>query len=275
MCNNNNRSEMRQASDDEKKALGVPPAYTNVLVATDPSADLIATATITTPSGKQKTFYRYSASFIAKQAARKFSRVKRLAKRIDRIEARVARDCLAKPEAMCLRLILQTGIRIGNPHQGEKESFGAATLLTRHAAVTGDVVRLQFTGKKQVEQDMSFSDSVLAGYIQHRQASGEQELFPVAANSVLRYAKSIGAAKVHDFRTLRAMVLADALLEELSKEGPPTTKKEAKLIKKAVATEVARALGNSPAQAIKSYIESHVWPGVTPEVEEDPQSGRP
>src|SRR4051812_33288938 len=89
---------MRPATDAERKALGIPPAYTEPLVAIDPSADLIAMATITTPSGKQKPFYKYSAAHIARQASAKYKRVQKLGGKIEKIEARIERDCQSSDE---------------------------------------------------------------------------------------------------------------------------------------------------------------------------------
>jgi DNA topoisomerase-1 len=147
------RSEMRSASDAERKKLGVPPAYTNVMVAVDPKADLVATAL--TPKGK--TFYLYSKAFRARQDAKKYARVARLVKKADEIEARIDRDCLNPAGddyhvAMTARLILLTGLRNGNPAQGEKESYGASSLLLEHCVDNQDELRLVFPGKHGVMQ---------------------------------------------------------------------------------------------------------------------------
>jgi DNA topoisomerase IB len=254
---------MRAASPEERKALGVPPAYTDVMITEDPTADLRATAKITSPSGKIKTFYKYSQAYVDRQAATKFKRVKNLAAKIEKIEARVERDCQT-PElrdvATCLRLILMTGIRIGNPHQGKDISYGAATLLVQHVTLDENRVRLQFKGKKQVDQDCTFEDPLIATYVRQRITEGAEELFPVDAAAVLRYAKSLGAQKVHDFRTFHAMTMAEELIVLYTKDGPPTTKKAAKFLQKTIATQIAKVLGNNPAQVVKSYVSSRIWP---------------
>jgi DNA topoisomerase-1 len=254
---------MRPASDAERKELGIPPAYTEPLIAVDPTADLIAMATITKPDGTTKPFYKYSAKHIARQAAKKFKRVAKLGDRIEKIEARIEKDCRSgvnRDVAMCARLVLMTGLRAGNAPQGEGESFGASSLLLEHCTTEGDTIRLQFIGKKGVAQDVTFRDGLIAGYIRERAAAKQSDLFPHEASATLRYLKSINCEKTHDLRTWRAMMLAEALIEELVKDGPPATKKAAKLLRKTVGIEVAKILGNSPSQALKSYIDSKIIP---------------
>jgi DNA topoisomerase-1 len=247
---------MRKATDAEKRALGVPPAYTDVMVSTDPNADLVATARI--PNGK--TFYRYSAAFVERQAAAKWDRVKRLGAKAEKIEKRILRDAQSGEDrhvAMCAWLIMLTGMRNGNPPQGKDQSYGASSLLLEHTNVRKDEVTFDFVGKKGVQQHYVVRDALLAGYVRER--SHEARLFPHDANATLRYLKSIGAAKVHDLRTWRANELASILIEELLKHGVPESKKAIKAFKKLVATKVAEALGNSPSMALKSYIDPRAW----------------
>jgi DNA topoisomerase I len=247
--------KMRPASDAERKALGIPPAYTNVYVAVDPEADLIATAK--TPKGK--TFYRYSKRFVERQTARKWKRVQALEGKLQKIEDKLERDAHAgNGIALCARLILHSGMRNGGEPQGDKPSFGASSLLMEHVVVTGSRCDFRFPGKHGVEQDVQVDDAMLARYVRSRK--GELKLFDHDAAQTLRYMKSIGAAKVHDLRTLRANMLARALVEELVRlSGKPETKRERKALVKIVAERVGAALGNKPGQALKSYINPRVF----------------
>src|SRR6187431_1454388 len=58
-------SPMRPATDKERRRLGIAPAYTQAMVATDPKAELRATAT--TAAGK--TAYYYAKGYTDRQAA--------------------------------------------------------------------------------------------------------------------------------------------------------------------------------------------------------------
>jgi DNA topoisomerase-1 len=251
-------TEMKAATPAERKAMGIPPAYTDVMISVEAGSDLVATAK--TPKGK--TFYKYSAEFIARQADRKWKRVRKLNERIAKVEARIERDCrdVESPDrhvAMTARLILLTGLRNGGAAQGEKEAFGASNLLLRHVNVVGSTVELDFPGKHGVRQQHSVCDALFVKYA--RDAQGREELFPHDANATLRYMKKVGAAKVHDLRTWRANLLARTLVEELLKLQKPETAKAKKAIQKAVATKVAEVLGNKPGQALKSYIDPGIW----------------
>jgi DNA topoisomerase-1 len=251
------RSEMRRATESERKALGVPPAYTDVMIAVDPKAELIATAK--TKAGK--TFYKYSQAFVEKQQDAKWARVRKLGRSVEKVVARIEKDSVSGPQrdvAMTARLILLTGMRNGGAPQGETESFGASSLLLKHVTLDGNTMRFQFPGKKAVPQDVVVTDAVLAGYVRERTV--ERQLFPHDASATLRYMKSVGARKVHDLRTWKANELATALLEELLANGErPKTKKEVKQLQKAIASRVAETLGNTPSVAMKSYIDPRVW----------------
>jgi DNA topoisomerase-1 len=217
-------------------------------------------------------FYRYSKTHIARQAKEKYARVSRLSNKIESVEARIIRDCNVGSEnrslAVAALLVLRSGTRAGNAgqsHDGLHESFGAASLLTSHCTVDGDSIRLQYVGKKNVQQDTTFVDPIVAEYIRERQASNEVDLFPISANQLLRYMKSVGCSKTHDLRTLRGQLVAQTLADDLTKDGLPETKKEAKLLRKVIGIGVGSVLGNSASQALSSYIAPSIIPTVPQE----------
>jgi DNA topoisomerase I len=248
------RGEMRAATAEEAKRLGIPPAYTNVRVAVDPKADLVATAT----TGKGKTYYKYSAAFTERNARAKWARVRKLSKKADRIAERIDKDSRSGDcVAMTARLILFTGLRVGNESQGDAETFGASNLQMDHVSIDGEAVRLQFPGKHSVAQDVTVRDEVFAAYARTR--VGQELLFPHNAGHVLRYMKSIGAAKAHDLRTWRANLIADAVIKQLLEIEKPESKKAVKAFKKLVSEKVAGVLGNKPSQCLKSYIDPAKW----------------
>ena len=262
MCRKNG---LRPATAEEAKKLGVPPAYTDVLIADDPKADLIATAR--TPKGK--TFYMYSASFRERMNRRKFKRVRALMTRIDKIEQRVLRDAQrfeTESLATCARLIMLTGMRNGGESQGEKRSYGATSLLVEHCERMPDGIRFRFTGKHGVEQDYVVNDVVIYNWVSDRMASERVRLFDHDAGATLRYMKKLGCAKVHDLRTWRANVIAEALMREVQEQGLPESKKGKKQMVRFIAEQVASALGNKPGQALKSYIDPKV---IRPLMEEE------
>jgi DNA topoisomerase-1 len=244
---------MRPASDAERKARGIPPAYKSAMIAIDAEADLQVTAI--TPGGK--TAYFYSAGFVRRQEQAKWRRLAKVSKRIDKISEDVeAHSVAGRSEALTVRLILQTGIRNGGKMQGVKEAYGATSLRTEHVTLDGDTLLLSFPGKRGVAQVHSLRDAVLATYIRERKEDGQERIFPHTAADTLRYLRTVGgpAIKVHDLRTWYANVLAEACVARMIQDAL-TLKK----LKKAVAVEVSQKLGNSPSQALKSYINPSVF----------------
>lgn len=250
------RSKMKRASDAERKARAIPPAYTDAMIAVDVTADLQATAI--TPAGK--TAYFYSKAFIERQVAAKWKRVAAVTKRIDSIAAKVEADSEAGiSEALTIRLILQTGMRNGGKKQGKLDAFGASSIRIEHMPKMeeGDSeISLAFPGKKGVAQAFTVKDPVLARHAFRRQQEKAETLFEHTAADTLRYLRSVGGPKikVHDLRTWYANVLAEALVAKMLTDDL-TMKK----LKKAVATEVASKLGNTPSMALKAYINPKVF----------------
>lgn len=257
------KSAMRPATDAERKRLAIPPKYTDVMVAVDPKAELRATAI--TPAGKTASYY--SKAYTERQEAAKWSRVMALQRVMPALVAKIEKDSTNPKSpnherAMALRLIALTGLRNGGEGKGLKESFGATSLRMEHVTVSGNSVRLTFPGKSGVAQDLVVLDAPLAAFVKARQATGAETLFTHDSGETLAYMKKIsgGKFKVHDLRTWNGTVMADRLVSGLLKAGlTPKTKKEFKALRKQVATQVANALGNTPAMALSTYIHPAVF----------------
>ena len=267
------RTGFRAATDEERKALGVPPAYTDVCVPIEKGGKLLAIARI--PNGK--TYYKYAKAETEKNARAKWKRIAKLGVKLEKIEARLEADIARDVgEAYTVRLILLTGMRNGNPPQGndkDKPSYGASSLLMKHVQTYNDKLVFDFPGKHHVQQHIEIEDKVLAAYVWERCCQitgphpGDAPLFLHSAGDTLRYLKKIGAEKVHDLRTLRGNVLANAIVDEVLKIGKPTSKKEFKAMLKFLGEQVGAALGNKPSQALKSYIDPSVIERLNPDAE--------
>jgi len=238
--------------------------YVDAQVAVDAAAALQAVA-VSPSTGK--TLYFYSPEHKALADADKWNRVRHVTRNVEALAARVDEAAEAgKAEALTLRLILQTGMRNGNPPQGalddSKDSFGASSLLLEHVRLEApDTLHLTFPGKKGVPQAFTIVDAVLYAYVQRRRSrQGVVRLFPHQANATLRYLRTLDPEiKVHDLRAWYASTLASALIPEFRDEVT------AKKLPKAVAKVVAGRLGNTAGVAQKSYMD----PGLFPKEEEE------
>lgn len=256
------KGDMRAATADERKALGIPPAYTDVMITDDPHADLRATA----KSSKGKVQYYYSPEYSQKQAAAKFDRVKEVHQALPAMREKWNAEIAARGpnahEAMALRLISQTGFRVGGLEGGgDVAAYGASSLLTSHAKVTGDRIEFDFKGKGGHTQQHSLIDPVLAAHIKKRQSEGKETIFDTNDAKVRDYLKKTGGDfKVHDLRTRTASAMAAHYVGTIDKKGKtPRSEKQYKAAKNAIADKVAKKLGDTRSVVLSSYIAPQIW----------------
>lgn len=239
----------------------IPPAWENVTIAEDASADLLVKGT----DAKGRSQSIYSEAHWAKAAQKKFARTNELRQKEKQIRQELLNDMRSaktKEEATCLLLIQRTGIRPGGEGdtKAAKQAYGATTLQGQHVVVDGSDVRLKYTGKKGVERDVLVTDSRLkADLIRRKKKAGDSgKLFNTDAGKLLRYSKSKdgGGFKTKDFRTARGTSTAIELMKQVKR---PKNMKEYKKAVREVAKGVAERLGNTPAVALQSYIDPTVF----------------
>jgi DNA topoisomerase-1 len=260
------RGTMRKGTDEDRKKFGIAPAFKDIEVTDDPSADLLWTAR--DDKGRRK--YGYSDAYSESQAAAKFARIGALHKAMPKLREQINEDiALAGDDlhqALTLRLISKTGLRNGGEGGGgDVKAYGASSLLSSHARVDGDKVHLDFVGKEGIRQRHSFNDKILAKHIAMRQRMGNETIFDGSADETLGYMKKISGDKfkVHDMRTWYGTTNADVITKKLIERGErPKTEKELKSFKKRVAGIVARDLGNGASMALNNYIHPLVFADV-------------
>jgi phage-related protein (TIGR01555 family) len=254
----------RDSWPDHVKALKLPPAWTDVKINKDPAAALQATG----KDSKGRTQYVYSAAHRETQAGLKFARIRELSQKFDKVLSQnsdnmKSNDSEIADHAEVTHVIMKTGIRPGSDTdtKAEVQAYGATTLQGRHVSVSGDKVRLRFTGKKGVKIDIPVTDPKAAAILKQRAESAgpKGRLFPnVTQQSLLEYSHSLngGGFKTKDFRTLVGTQIAEA---EVAKIKQPTSESAYKKAVKSVAAVVSQVLGNTPTVALQSYISPHVF----------------
>jgi DNA topoisomerase-1 len=252
--------ESRESWPEHIKALKIPPAWTDVKVASDPSADLLAIGV--DKAGRKQ--YVYSEKFAKTQAAIKFARIQSLEKDLPMIEGqlgelRKSTDQKTMDLADCTTLIMKMGIRPGSDDdtKAKVQAYGATTLQGKHVVSEGGKVRLVFTGKKGVAVDLPVEYPDLAKTLAERaeRAGEDGEIFSSVNDKNLRefvrgQLDGFGYSP-KDFRTRIGTVEAQRLVSELP---VPTNEKEYRKAVLAVAKQVAQRLGNTPVVALTSYI---------------------
>lgn len=235
-------------------------------------------------NGKCYTFYRS----INSNYQDKFNRGVKLAYQFESLESKFDR-MIARGNgvsetarlALACKLMMYTGIRIGNegsaegymtkPHPNSTkeprfvQTYGLTTLLPEHVIVAPRKVCLNFLGKKQVENSFVLTGK-LAKQVKAVYESCEQPetLFDITAYSLTKFIKTyVGSAfKPKDFRTMRANMFASEKLSEISKRKLPATKRELNSEIREVLEFVSGHLNNTPGVCKASYVDHLIWDDV-------------
>jgi len=246
------------------QSLGIPPAWTDVVVNPDPEGDLLVKG----HDKKGRTQYIYSERYDSEQQAAKFARISELDEKMDGVRGQIRadrQDPELRERADLMALVVETGIRPGSEKdtRGEVRAYGATTLEGRHVVETETGVRLQFVGKKGVAADVPVGDKSVADMLVERAGAvgPDGQLFPTVGPSELsEYAHGLdgGGFKTKDFRTYLGTSTAKSII---ARTEAPTSKTAYKRSVRAVAKEVAARLGNTPTVALQRYIAPEVFTG--------------
>lgn len=240
--------------------LVVPPAWVQVQVAIDPKADL----QVVGKDVKGRTQYLYSKEHDKRQAAERFARAKEFAKVLPDLRAKILPDLQSDdPEirdaASELYLMDKSAFRIGGSKtKGDVKAYGITTLLGKHVRVLdGDRVSFNFIGKHGVNIRKIIHDPILHRMMQERKKGSYERLFTTSAEGLRDYMETkVQGFHPKDFRTHQGTSIA---MLEVEKRKVVKTDKEFKKVQRDVAKVVAKHLGNTPAVAIKNYIDPAVW----------------
>src|SRR5687767_9599726 len=212
------------------RALGIPPAWKDVWICTDPRGHLQATGR----DARGRKQYRYHTDWRATRDENKFGRMQAFAAALPRIRARTAADLARaglsreKVLATVVQLLEKSLIRVGNDEYAKaNRSFGLTTLRDRHVNVRGATVRFEFRGKSGVRHAVNVSDRRLARIVTNCRDLPGQELFQyldeegrrrkVDSGDVNMYLKEISGQDftAKDFRTWAGTVLVCVALRDM------------------------------------------------------------
>lgn len=248
-----------RAAQARLRRLTVPPAWTDVAVSLDAAAAVQAAGT--DKKGRRQRLY--SVDHERQASSGKFERVLRLAAALPKLRKKLAALAAAGgprgEAAAALLLIERAGFRTGSDDdtKADVKAVGATNLSARHVSVRGDTCKFEFVGKKGVAQAHELTDAALADLLRPRVARGGR-LFKTDDDAVRALWREVAGRgyRVKDLRTARAAGVARRLLDRL---GRPKNAAAAEKQRSRVARAVARALGNTPAVALESYIPPEVF----------------
>lgn len=258
----------KPATEEDRKRLAIPPAWTDVEVSEDPEGVNGLLARGRDAKGRRQG--RYSAAHTEQQAAVKFNRVKRISPALPRFDRQLKKDALTDDSAGALTIIRRLGMRLGGEGEtgAEVQAYGANTLERRHVKIEGRKVTFDFIGKKGVHITIVTSDPEVRRVVQSRldrDGDDTDQLFPeTSENKIRAYLRTHMPEDtlVKDLRTIRANELA---LDAISKRGRAATMAEYKKARLEVGEVVSSQLGNNRSEALKSYINPTVFLMLLPE----------
>jgi DNA topoisomerase-1 len=252
------------------EALVIPPAWTDVWICASSRGHLQATGT--DAAGRRQ--YIYHPAWNEQRQLEKYERILRFAdglpdlRRVAAAHLRRRRLGREKALAAAVHLIDRTNIRVGSEQYAERYgTYGIATLRSRHIAIEGDRLVLDFVGKGGVDQHAEVRDARLAraiaemdelpGYEVFSYVDEDGEVVDVRSGDVNEYIKEIMGEdfSAKDFRTWAGTVAAAVALDELGPVEGATARRRAVTRVCSVAAEL---LGNTPAVCRASYIDPRV-----------------
>jgi len=247
-------------------ALAIPPAWTDVWIATDSLAHIQATGN----DAKGRKQYLYHAFWRAVRDEAKFERVIPFGQSLPRIRERTKHDLARQglPEekvlAVVVGLLESTLIRVGDDEYVRRnQSFGLTTMLREHVELTGARIRFQFRGKSGKHHDIELVNKRLAAVIKRSQHLPGERLFeyadahghfrPVESTDVNRYLHQLTGHELtaKDFRTWGGTLIAATTLRDAGVAASLTQSRRNVL--HAIDTAAGK-LGNTRTVARQSYI---------------------
>jgi DNA topoisomerase-1 len=242
------------ASDDERRARVIPPAWTHVQINDDPTADLQVWGV----DAKGRSQYRYSAAHTERQAKAKFQTTRKLNGDIQRIDDALARAAVVGDDAaLGALLIARTGFRPGSEDNtgADEQAYGVSTLMAKHVKVKGDSVHFDFTGKSGHRQVHKINDPQLARLLGRKlegKKPGEQVFDSSNVQMRDRLKREAPEYKLKDLRTRIGTVIA---IQTVNSLPVPKTQAEFKKARNQVGDAVSGVLGNTRAVALASYVD--------------------
>ncbi|MEK6820751.1 MAG: hypothetical protein AABX71_03505, partial [Nanoarchaeota archaeon] len=238
----------------------IPPNWKNVMIARRKNSSLQAVGR----DLKGRRVYLYSKQFSEKNAAAKFTRLKKFHEVYPALMKIIESRALRNEEAAVLYLIAKTGFRIGSEKdtKAKKKAYGASTLEKQHIRIDGDKIKFHFIGKKGVMIDKTIADPLLAKIISAKLNRKQNQIFKTDDGRARSYLKSLPGGKpflVKDFRTYIGTEVALKEINRVPKSKVPSNGTQLKKRLREIAEKVAKVLGNTPAVALRSYIAPEIF----------------
>lgn len=246
--------------------LVLPPAWKDVWISPRKNGYLQAVG-IDVAGRKQ---YRYHSDWVKRRANEKYFKLLEFGKALPNLRKQVEKDLRRrdlderKVLAICVKVLQETLIRIGNPaYEKNYNSYGLSTLKDKHFKEKDEAACLCFVGKKGVKQEVRLTDKRLTKLVKKCKEIPGQELFQfyasgnerrtVESGMINKYIQEITSDDftAKDFRTWGGTLETMRQLAICTRDNPGMSAK--KLVAEALDC-VAAKLGNTRAVCKSAYV---------------------
>jgi len=250
--------------------LAVPPAYKDVLYATDPAAHLQAVGR----DAAGRLQYRYHSQWEDVRESRKARRLARLAHALPQLRRSLGQYLASDTQtrefacAAVIDLVASSAIRPGSEdYRRLHGTRGAATLFKSNVSIYGEAITLKFRSKGGKIVTKEFVQPRLARVITLLRQLPGRRLFQyqaengtvcgVTAREVNAFLREIAGTKVSlkDFRTLLASA---SVLDALAHIKPAASARQRRKQVLEAVSAAAEDLANTPTICRKSYVHETV-----------------
>jgi hypothetical protein len=218
--------------------------------------------TITKVDGTKEKIKVYSEDELQARSEKKKESLRNLAKNITKLRNIVNEDLKSENEkdfltALAVYTMIETSERVGNGVSAENGRYGITGLTKDHVKISDNSVRLEYTGKSNVEHNKELTNSKLAKLLARAiKNSPSSEIFvtsdgfKIKSEKINRYLKKLNVS-AKDIRGYSANQWIISKLKRLTPEDTDTKRKKQFDI---IAKEIAEKVGHGVATLKKHYL---------------------
>jgi len=251
------------------QGLYIPPAHDDVQINLNKKSKILAIGYDT----KGRPQYIYNKKFTQKQSESKYKHMIKFGESYKRILSQINKDLFTEGDtknkqiATILKLVIDCSFRIGNDkYTKENKSYGVTTLESRHIKINGQVVSIDFIGKKGVRNQCKIKNKKLSKNLRtkkktigkdHRLFSyrKKNKYYEVKSSDVNRYLKQFGEFTTKNFRTWGANL--EFIVQLLKYEIPDTITAKKRNVNESL-QKVADKLHNTKSVCKSNYIDPYL-----------------
>jgi DNA topoisomerase-1 len=246
------------------QSINIPPAYKNVKINLNMTDSILAIG----EDDRGRMQYIYNKKFIEAQENKKYFNLIEFGNKYKPIMKKINSDlesktCMDKEISTVLKIISECNFRIGNDlYKETNNSYGVSTLEKKHVKINGDNIKIEFIGKKGVNNKCKFKHKKLSKNLSKRKkyTKNKNSLFNISNTQINNYLKEFGDFSSKNFRTWNANIEYIYYIQKLDTEYSHNNMSlyKRKLLSNKSVLAVSHKLHHTPSVCKKNYIDKYL-----------------